>query len=215
MRARQPWIADAPDELWANLNVTGGNPPTCTITGCFVGTAGAVNPMLDALPAPTYRTVQTLNYLDAMHYFAGGPKNRESFVASSRMLMTPVRDPSTIVDAATGHPNLHLIIDALGGAVGRVAPGDTAFPYRSALASVQIYLKTTPAAQADATGQVQAVRDQLGPVVGSAAYVNYIDATMPNWADSYYGANLPRLRTVAHTYDPDKVFTFAQAVNEA
>jgi beta-glucosidase-like glycosyl hydrolase len=131
------------------------------------------------------------------------------------MLMTPVGDPAKLVEAATGYPNLHLIIDALGGAVARVGPGDTAFPYRSALASVQIYLKTTPAAQADAARQVHAVRDELVPVTGTAGYVNYIDATMPNWATAYYGANLPRLRTVATTYDPNQVFTFAQAVNRA
>ena len=213
--AWQPWIAAAPDELWANFNVTGGDSPTCTITGCFVGAAGSLNPMLDALPAPTYRTVQSMSYLDAMHWFAGGPKSPESFVASSRMLLAPVGDPATLVEAATGHPDLHLIIDALGGAVGRIGPADTAFPYRSALASVQIYLKTTPAAQADAARQVYAVRDQLVPAIGSAAYVNYLDPTMPNWADAYYGTNLPRLRTVAHTYDPNQVFLFAQAINHA
>jgi hypothetical protein len=231
--AWQPWLASAPDELWANFNVTGGSPPTCTIAGCYVGPAGPVNAMLNTLVSrigtpPKYRTVQPQSYLDAMRYFAGcaaksmptceaqthgAQWNREAFVASSRMMAAPVSDPSNIVAAATDRPNLHVIIDGLGGAVGRVGAGDTAFPHRSAMASVQIYLKTTPEAQAAATTQVTAVRDILAPVVGTGAYVNYIDATMPNWPQSYYGDNLPRLRQTATKYDPDHVFTFAQAIN--
>jgi FAD/FMN-containing dehydrogenase len=233
--AWQPWIAGAPDELWANFNVTGGNPPTCTITGCYVGTAAGVRPLLADLTGkigatPTYHTQQTLGYLDAMRYFASCSNksmatcqaqaqvaqwNRESFAASSRMLTAPLHDPGTIVTAATGHPNLHLIIDGLGGAVGRVAAADTAFPHRSAVASMQIYLKTTAAAASGAAQQVHAVRDELAPATGGTGYVNYIDATMPNWAQAYYGANLPRLRTVAQTYDPNQAFTFAQAINRA
>jgi FAD binding domain/Berberine and berberine like len=230
--AWQPWIAAAPNELWSNFNITGGAAPTCTIAGCYVGPAGPVNTMLNTLVAkagaPTYRTVRTMGYLDAMRYFGGcatksitmceaqtqGTQwNREASRASSRMLTTPLSDPTKIVDAATGHDNMHLIIDALGGAVANVSATATAFPHRAAFASIQIYLKTTPAAAANATTQVTTVRDELVPIVGTAAYVNYIDATLPNWPQSYYGDNLPRLRQVAQTYDPTNTFTFAQAIN--
>jgi FAD/FMN-containing dehydrogenase len=232
--AWQPWLRAAPDELWTNFNVTGAaGRSTCTIAGCFVGSAGTLNPMLNTLVGrigrqPSSRTVLAKSYLDAMRYFAGcatrsmstcqaqthGEQwNRESFVASSRILAAPVADPTALVSLADGHPNLHLIVDGLGGAVSRVAATDTAFPHRSAVASVQIYLKTTAEAQSGAARQVSAVRDALAPVVGDGAYVNYIDATMPDWANAYYGANLPRLRQVAQRYDPDAVFTFAQAVN--
>jgi hypothetical protein len=230
--AWQPWIAAAPNELWSNFNITGGPAPTCTIAGCYVGPAGPVNTMLNTLVAkagaPTYRTVRTMGYLDAIRYFGGcatksitmceaqtqgAQWNREASRASSRMLTTPLSDPTKIVDAATGHDNMHLIIDALGGAVSSVPAIATAFPHRAAFASIQIYLKTTPAAAANATAQVATVRDELAPVVGMAAYVNYIDATLPNWPQSYYGDNLPRLRQVAQTYDPTNTFTFAQAIN--
>ncbi|WP_367115131.1 BBE domain-containing protein [Actinophytocola sp.] len=56
------------------------------------------------------------------------------------------------------------------------------------------------------------VRDGLGAVAGAHGYVNYIDPGLPDWANAYYGANLPRLREVAETYDPDGVFAFAQGL---
>jgi FAD/FMN-containing dehydrogenase len=229
----QDWLRAAPDELWTNFNITGGASPTATIAGCYVGTSGGLNQRLDSLIArigaqPVRRSVSARSYLDAMRYFAGcageststcqaethGPEwHRESFAASSRMLATPVTDPARLVAVAENHPNLHLIVDGLGGAVGRVAAGATAFPHRGAVASVQVYLRTTASAGRTAARQVAEVRDALTPITGEGAYVNYIDATMPDWARAYYGANLPKLRQVAARYDPDGVFTFAQAVH--
>lgn len=234
--AWQQWLRGAPDELWSNCNITGGvSGATCTISGCFVGSPSGLDPMLNSLIGgvghqPSYRTVLARGYLDAMRYFAGcagesmsaceaqtrgAQWKREAFVASSRILSAPVADPAHLTSIAAGRPNLHVIVDGLGGAVARVGAADTAFPHRSALASVQIYLKTTVAGQSAAARSVAAVRDRLAAVVGQSAYVNYIDATMPNWANAYYGANLPRLREVAQRYDPDRVFTFAQAVNRS
>lgn len=213
LAAWQQWMSGAPDELWANVNIT-GNPATCTIAGCYVGTN--VQPLLNRLTsaigtAPTFRTVQTMGYLDAMHYFAG-TGGRESFVASSRMLAAPVPDPATFADAAAAYPAMRLIIDGFGGVVGRIGATDTAFAHRSAFASVQVYLKTTRATD---IRQIQAVRDALVPATGQTGYVNYIDTTMPEWGQAYYGANLPRLRTIARTYDPNGVFTFPQAIARA
>jgi hypothetical protein len=134
----------------------------------------------------------------------GGQLGRASFSASSRMLLEPV-DPAALVGLLDGRAGLDVLVDALGGAVSRVASGDTAFPHREALASAQIYSSGDARAVAE-------VRDGLGRLAGPHGYVNYIDPAMPDWATAYYGDNLPRLREVAATYDPDKVFAFAQAV---
>jgi FAD/FMN-containing dehydrogenase len=217
--AWQDWLRAAPDELWTNFNITGGSPP-----------APMLNTLISRIGSqPSRRTVLAKSYLDAMRYFAGCATktmatcqaqthgqnwNREAFVASSRMLTRPA-SPAALVATADGHPNLHVIVDGLGGAVRGIAADATAFPHRSALASVQIYLKTTAAAKAAAARQVHTVRDALTPVVGDGAYVNYIDATMPRWATAYYGANLSRLGDTAKRYDPDGLFTFAQAVHRA
>jgi hypothetical protein len=228
--AWQEWIAGAPDELWSNCVISGGGPPTCRVGGCFVGTEAALGSLLDGLLAktsarPSARLVQGKGYLDAMRYMAGcsqrtvaqchpeaegGQLGREAFVASSRMLPGPA-DPAKLVSLMDGRSGMDLLLDSLGGAVSRVEPGATAFPHRSALASAQIYA----GAGADgrrAAQSVAEVRDGLGNLAGATGYVNYIDPAMPDWANAYYGTNLPRLREVAAKYDPDAVFSFAQSI---
>jgi FAD/FMN-containing dehydrogenase len=215
--AWQQWIAQAPPELWTNLVITGGTPPACQVGGCFIGTAAGLNSQLTSLLAktsarPTSRLVQAKGYLDAMRYFAGGQPERESFVASSRMLNGPVADPAKVANLLAGRTDMDLLLDSLGGAVAALEPSSTAFPHRKALASAQIYQKTTAAAATRSTSQVAEVRDALGAMTGGTGYVNYIDPTMPDWANAYYGPNLERLRSVAKEFDPDGVFTFPQAV---
>jgi hypothetical protein len=57
------------------------------------------------------------------------------------------------------------------------------------------------------------VRDGLGPEFGTTGYVNYLDPEMPDWAEAYYGVNLPRLRDVARKYDPRGIFAFPQGLS--
>ncbi|HEX3782369.1 MAG TPA: FAD-binding oxidoreductase [Pseudonocardiaceae bacterium] len=232
----QEWVAAAPDELWATCNVAGGSPASCTIVGTYVGSAAGLSPLLTDLArrtgvTPSGRSMLSKSYLDAMRYFggcssdsiaqchltsAGGTLGRESFVASSSMVTNPLTDPGSVASLCAGRSNLNLIFDALGGAVGRIAPNATAFPHRNALASVQIYQKLVTMSQSAATQLVGTVRDTLtGMVGGAAGYVNYIDQNMPNWGQAYYGDNLTRLRQVAARYDPHGVFSFPQAVTKA
>ncbi|HUQ59426.1 FAD-binding oxidoreductase [Lentzea sp.] len=211
--AWQTWIAQAPDELWSNVNIRGGTPPTCRVGGCFVGSAGGLTSLLSALPAPANRFVQPQSYSGAVKYFAGTGIQHESFVASSRVVREPISDPARAVALMNGQADeSYLIFDGLRGAVAGIAPDATAFPHRTALASAQIYFKTPPAGATETAQAVARVRDGLGALVGDTGYVNYIDPQMPKWAEAYYGGNLGRLREVAGKYDPDKVFAFAQSI---
>ena len=232
--AWQQWATAAPDELWSTCNVAGGSPATCTVTGTFLGSTSALNTQISALiraagASPSSRYTLSKTYLDAMRYFAGcssystqqchlntagGKLGRESFVASSRMVTSPISDPGSIASLCAGKTGLNLVFDALGGAIGRVAADATAFPYRSALASLQIYQKLTIPQQA-ATQVVAEVRDSLAGPLGTTGYVNYIDPAMPNWGNAYYGNNLARLRQVAGKYDPHSMFSFPQAISKA
>ena len=216
----QDWIGGAPDELWSNCIASAGSPPSCRVGGCFAGTAAALNPRLDNLvrrtgATPIARTVTAMGYLDAMLYFAGcSSKPVEQcrvaaptpFAASSRMLEAPMRDTAGVAALIDGRQGLDVAFDSLGGAVGRVATDATAYPHRGALATVQIYAGGTD------RRPVSEVQSALSGLVGRGAYVNYIDPAQQDWAQAYYGANLPRLQAAAARFDPDRVFFFPQGL---
>ncbi|MFD7641730.1 FAD-binding oxidoreductase [Kitasatospora sp. NPDC059795] len=233
--AWQPWVAGAPEELWASCQIAGGNPPSCRVVGCWVGDPDGANQQVDRLvkaaaTTPTSRTVASKDYLAAMKYMAGCSKDtiaechptweggrltRTGFVAVSRMLGPRPVDPAKVTELMTGHSGVDLLLDSLGGAVADLAPDATAFPHRHSLASAQIYAGATPATEARVKATVDAIRDGLARLGAHGGYVNYIDATLPDWGHAYYGENLPRLQSVACRYDPDGVFAFPQSVTAA
>ncbi|MDQ2814333.1 MAG: FAD-dependent oxidoreductase, partial [Actinomycetota bacterium] len=109
-----------------------------------------------------------------------------------------------------------IALDALGGAVNRVAPGATAFVHRDALFQAQ-YTTTWPVGAAPAGVARQHAWQQsywqsMRPYASGQAYQNYIDPALTNWRQAYYGANYHRLTQVKGTYDPGRVFTFPQAI---
>ncbi|GAA3872717.1 FAD-binding oxidoreductase [Saccharothrix violaceirubra] len=214
--AWQEWFASAPDELWTACEVRAGSPTPVSIAGTWSGPETGLTPWLNRLAArvrPTRRQVRVLSHLVAMRYFAGcevscPPVRGASFVASSRFLAKPA-DPAKVVALLTGKRAGWAQFDSFGGTIGRVPVTATAFPHRDAFASMQAYVDVGLVDQAEARRTVAALRDGIG---GGTGYVNYIDPDMPDWATSYYGPNLPRLREVAARYDPDRVLAFAQGV---
>ncbi|MFF2550494.1 FAD-binding oxidoreductase [Nocardia sp. NPDC058058] len=226
----QSFTHSAPDEFWSTLGVSAGNPPTCRINGCYVGSENDLIALVDKLVAatgcqPTNRYSLSKDYLSAMMYFGGcanytaeqchpswngaGVLGRESFMASSRVLTGRLSDPGKLTALLTDRTGMDILLDSLAGAASRIGVADTAFPHRDALATAQIYVgATTP----DARSGVSEVRDALGDLTGNTAYVNYIDEDLPNWSDAYYGVNAARLRRTAQKYDPHGVFDFDQSV---
>jgi FAD/FMN-containing dehydrogenase len=49
-------------------------------------------------------------------------------------------------------------------------------------------------------------------VGAGGSYPNYPDLALPDWPHAYYGTNLPRLREIKKSYDPDGMFGFAQGL---
>jgi FAD/FMN-containing dehydrogenase len=109
-----------------------------------------------------------------------------------------------------------IAFDALGGAVNRVAPGATAFVHRNALFDAQ-YTTTWPLGSASAAVARQHAWQQsfwrsMRPYASGQAYQNYVDPSLTDWRQAYYGANYTRLSQVKAAYDPHRLFRFPQAV---
>jgi FAD/FMN-containing dehydrogenase len=109
-----------------------------------------------------------------------------------------------------------IAFDAMGGAVNRVAPSATAYVHRNALFQAQYTTGWTPGAASAGVARQHAWQhafwQSMRPYASGQAYQNYIDPALTNWRQAYYGANYARLTRVKAAYDPDRVFTFPQAV---
>lgn len=218
-----------------------GHGSKVTVSGTWIGSSSLTTQLqrlLKSTPAPAQRYTNRAGYGAIMLAEAGcsgltadrcitdalAPAKRQPFAASSSILQKalPAAGVSAIVAAvAAGAQTKKLVeggasFDSLGGAVADVAAADTAVPWRSALATVQ-YTATWAYADAHADPTpfdafVRAERRALTPWVGTAAYVNYADPSIADFAPAYWGDNLPRLEQVKRRYDPHDVFSFAQSV---
>ncbi len=155
-----------------------------------------------------------------------GQFSRASEFAKSDFFTRPLSS-SGIGTLLSGVENLQLVrgaaggsggiaFDAMGGAVNRVAPGATAYVHRNALFQAQYTTSWTPGASSAGVANQHAWQRSfwrsMRPYASGQAYQNYIDPDLTNWRQAYYGANYARLAQVKAAYDPDRVFTFPQAI---
>jgi len=155
-----------------------------------------------------------------------GQLSRASEYAKSDFFTRPLSS-SGIGTLLSGVENLQLVsgapggsggiaFDAMGGAVNRVAPAATAYVHRNALFQAQYTTGWTPGAEPAGVARQRAWQRafwrSMRPYASGQAYQNYIDPDLANWRQAYYGANYARLTQVKAAYDPDRVFTFPQAV---
>jgi FAD/FMN-containing dehydrogenase len=106
--------------------------------------------------------------------------------------------------------------DAYGGAINRVQSDATAFAHRSALAGIQ---RSSSFSMTDSDAVFQQGKQWLDdytkamrPYVSGGSYVNYIDPDLADYKQAYYGGNLARLEKIKQAADPDRLFSFPQAV---
>ncbi|MEU7161705.1 FAD-binding oxidoreductase [Streptomyces chrestomyceticus] len=191
-------------------------------------------------PAKSVRLTPT-SYLDAMESYAGcstksteqchlpgalpgrsaaGKLARETYAARSdfydRSLdAAGIRALLGQIEAASrkgvgGNASL----TALGGAINRVRPTDTAFVHRRSRFLAQ-YLASW---KAGGTGAAQSswldgIHGAMRRYASGAAYQNYTDAALTDWKKAYYGPAVGRLTELKRQYDPNGLFrTFPQAL---
>ncbi|MFM9585367.1 MULTISPECIES: FAD-binding oxidoreductase [Streptomyces] len=106
-----------------------------------------------------------------------------------------------------------IALTALGGQVNRVSPTATAFVHRRSRMLAQ-YLASWKAGTAGTAAQswLTGAHKSMTRHASGAAYQNYTDPTLKDWKKSYYGDAAPRLTTLKKKYDPNRFFTFPQAL---
>jgi FAD/FMN-containing dehydrogenase len=116
--------------------------------------------------------------------------------------------------ASIESPITQIEVLAMGGAIARVAPDASAFPYRDAR-----WLINIPASWRDAADDEREIAWARGtyaavaPHLSGGAYANFMGVDDDD-ADAYVGT-LARLAAVKAVYDPDNVFRLNQNVKPA
>jgi FAD/FMN-containing dehydrogenase len=149
----------------------------------------------------------------------GGTLPRARFAAKSDYVADPLSSAgrAALLGAIERRQNQGagsgaLLLDAYGGAINRVSADATAFVHRDVMFGIQELAYFSSAGQSRALSWLQSTHAALGPYTTGAGYQNYIDPTLRSWQQAYYGANYDRLVEVKRRYDPDGLFTFAQAI---
>ena len=146
---------------------------------------------------------------------ASGPYSRRTIAALVTAIEERRCDPLlTPTDFVPQTDAGRIFIEIAGGAIGSVAADATAFPHRDALFVSQFESRWRKGSPPDLEAPNIAWACDLYSVLGpsGSCYLGYIDPELPDWEGAYYGANLPRLRRVKATYDPDNFFRFARSI---
>ena len=104
-------------------------------------------------------------------------------------------------------------------AINQVPKGDTAFVHRDSICCAQYLAFWEPDAPCHIVDEnmswIRGFYKAMRPWASNESYQNYCDNDLQNWAQRYYGSNLPELRRLKALYDPDNVFHFPQSIPPA
>jgi FAD/FMN-containing dehydrogenase len=235
VNAWQRWAPYAPDALFSDcvLSTESGG-PVVRASGQFFGSASQLRSLLGPLLVgqPTEVDVVEQTYMDAVMYWAGctgtvkqchltpqGTLPRATFKATSDYAAKPLPSGGiqTLVQRIEQRQKQGagigaIVLDSYGGAINHVAPTATAFVHRKMLFGLQYGAYWSGNDGGTGIQWVKNLRQAMQRYVTGAAYVNYIDPAVPNWAAAYYGSNYQRLQTIKKQTDPKNVFHFPQSI---
>jgi len=223
--AWQGWAPNAPSTITSIMRVgpNGGGTIMMRCIGQSVGSETELRNQLKpliAMNAPSRPlTVQSLSFIKAVDHFTGGTDYPSVYMkAKSDYVMTPL-DSAAIHDmmaatAAIPVGGIVLLCDSYGGKIADVASDATAFAHRAGTQyCIQYYSEWLRAADTPAhLANVAKVYAAMRPHMPGFSYVNYCDLDLPDYAQAYWGDNLPRLMAVKAQYDPQNLFRHAQSV---
>ena len=115
----------------------------------------------------------------------------------------------TLVDSYKRCPSpmSFCVLEAVNGAVTRVAPTATAFPHRSRGFNLLLLGQWVDPAQTDVNiAWVRETFDAMRPHISAGRYGNYLSGDDANEVAGVYGQNWDRLLAIKQRHDPDNVF---------
>ncbi|MFF2013294.1 FAD-binding oxidoreductase [Streptomyces sp. NPDC058195] len=119
----------------------------------------------------------------------------------------------TRITVAQGGGAGSVALTALGGAINRVSPGATAFVHRGSRMLAQYIGAWAPGTAGDAQQDwLKNTHAVMRRHASGAAYQNYSDPTLTDWRRAYYGSAADRLTALKRRYDPDRLFSYPQAL---
>ena len=205
--AWQSWAPKMTDNASSILHLNSGSQPSINANGQFLGSTSALPALLrsllavpganlasqrpDALSVAPTAAGRMLGYQSSRR---ATPLARAPAARSRATRSTPSPTTSASRFRAAGARRWSrrssrsgsgaLLCDSYGGAINRVAPAATAFVHRQELFCIQYYGNGSTAAWIDQAWT------KMRPYVSGGAYQNYIDPSLENWQNAYYGQNL-------------------------
>ena len=226
--AMQEVMRRAPNEFSARIGVSrsAGEEAVVSVVGQHLGPAAELRELLaPALAAaPAFRvSVEDRTFWEAAedlhHITAGG-----AFAVRTRCTPEPLPEKAvrTLVDAVDDWPGstnpdgAGAALFTWGGAINDVPATETAFPHRDALFLVSMdtswLTDESPEAVRTNLDWLNALHRDMEPFTANASYVNFTDPDLDDWRTAYHGVNAERLAEIKRRYDPQRVFSFSQAI---
>ncbi len=229
LAASQVMIAAAPNTFGLKLAVSvrkeaGINKYKLAILGSFEGNLAGLQQILAPMMAvqlPTNTMMEEAAYWDGQEKISeeGKPEyahERSRFVngylnsAAIQTIVTNLESWPGTSKAATWKFFL------MGGAINDHQPADMAIVHRgyTMLSSVELEWTTSDSSQVIASNEqwLTSFHNQMATFTSNNCYQNFIDPHQDNYLQAYYGQNLAKLKLVKAKYDPENLFTYAQAI---
>ncbi len=218
--AWQHWAPETDECLTSEIECRAKIANEIIAQGEFVGSASKLQRLLQPLletGSPTNILIKEVPYIEAVRFFDEPSGNLPAYRKRSGSFVAKPFPRKAILEMKhflANAPNRDSAIwqQSLTGAVGRVAPDETAFYYRD-VRIAQEYLTTWhhPFEERENIRWIEQVRRALSRYT-TGDYVNWPDRFIKDWLTAYYGKNVNRLREVKTIYDPFNVFKFPQSI---
>jgi FAD/FMN-containing dehydrogenase len=232
IEAWQNWAPDAPDELYASLQLTAARARddalVVNLFGAMLGLESDTVELLDGLVArvgadPEAASHRHQPYRAAKQALVGLGAAEEAEADQPRLMFSKSEffrrplpaDTIAALVRTLGHgrgrgESRELNFTPLGGAYNRVPADATGFAHRDERYLIEHVLVAdtdAPTAGREWVARSWAMVHRWG---SGRVYPNFPDPELANWPEAYYGGNYERLLRVKRTYDPDNLFRFAE-----